>query len=96
MSINNLAIHHEQRLSGKNSIASMCAARLGINRPLKIVGGYNFIESKNDAVYRDKLGRITTRKAIAAQYKVSVFTVYRVFDSNDQDFKLAHKELKAK
>lgn len=100
MSINNIARHHANRISGHNSLAASCLARLEIDRELEVAPGFRgeTCRSKkyNRTIYRDKNGNITKRKDIADQYGLSCRLILDIFTRNDGDYVKAHKELGAR
>lgn len=97
MSINNLAIHHSNRLTGQNSIAASCLARLDINRELLTAPGY--IVKRDQSVkyshadYRDINGENIRRKDLADQYELSGRQVLTIFKRTNGDYVEAHKQL---
>lgn len=96
MSINNIARHHTNRLSGQNSLASACLARLAIDRDLEVGPGYCIRRKKrtyHSFDYRDIIGNPCKRKELANLYSVAEKTVSLAYERNDGNFLLANIEL---
>jgi hypothetical protein len=96
MSINNIAIHHANRLSGQNSIGAMCLKRLEVKRDLEVGPGYCVKKKKRvyfNFTYRDILGNPCKRKDLAALYGVAVETVRTAYKRSDDNFLLANIDL---
>lgn len=99
MCLSNISIHHSNRLSGQNSIASACLDRLRIKRPLETAPGYiakNMGGTEIEVDYKCIDGLTVKKKSISDQYGVSQRLVLNAFRRNNNDYKLAHKELGAR
>lgn len=99
MRLINIAIHHSNRLSGQSSIASACLDRLSIDRPLETAPGYiakNMGGTEIEVDYKCVNGLPVKKRSISDQYGVSQRLVLNVFRRNNNNYKLAHKELGAR
>ena len=91
MSLNNQYTHSKPAFS----LASMCLDRMKIERPLKTGYGY-CAKLMSDVEFKNKDGLKVTRQSIADHYGASCRLVLNVFTRNNNDYKLAHKELEAR
>ena len=99
MSINNIARHHANRISGQNSIAASCLARLDMNRELEVAPGYSIRKSKRTYLsfeYRDIIGNPCKRKELAELYGMPEKFVSNAYKRNNGDFLAANIELMSK
>ncbi len=99
MSINNIARHHANRISGHNSIAASCLARLDMNRELEVAPGYSIRKSKRTYLsfeYRDIIGNPCKRKDLTALYGSSEKLVSNTYKRHKGNFLTANIELMKK
>jgi len=96
MSINNIAIHHTNRISGQNSIAASCLNRLELGRELKVAPGYCI--KKNSRTYHcfdysDIMGNPCKRVDLANLYGVAGKTISSAYERNNGNAVLANIDL---
>ncbi len=96
MSISNIARHHANRISGQNSLAASCLARLEIDRELEVAPGYCIRKDSRTYhcfEYRDIIGNPCKRSELATLYGVAGKTISSAYERNKGNFLLANIDL---